>query len=174
MSQCRHKHRDFRTALRSLLPLACLLLSACVSNPQKPQLDVFVVLEKADKAYARGDWLEAEIAYQELTERVPDDAYAWLRLGNVRLQQGRIDAAIVAYETSLRQDQKQAQPYYNLATVYMLKAKQALQQARLYLLPADPGQQLITERLSQLEALTSRNMAEGASPGQGLRNQTPQ
>ena len=172
MSSHTQAFRNIRPGLCRISLLACVLLTACSSNPEKPQQDVFSVLEKADKAYSRGEWLNAELAYQELTERVPDDAYAWLRLGNVRLQQGRLEAAVVAYQTSLQQDQEQAKPYYNLATIYMLKAQQALQQAQRNMLPLDPGQQLVAERLSRLEALFYRGIAEGMSPGQGLRNQS--
>lgn len=151
--------------------LIMLTLSACASAPEsKANTQLFEVLKKADAAYSEANWLAAEQYYQQLIDKVPDDAYAWMRLGNTRLQQGRLKAAIIAYQESLRHDPEQPKPYYNLSTAYMLQAQQALEQARLKLQPQDPGLVLVTQRILGLQELTTSNAIEGTTQKSDLED----
>ena len=90
--------------------------------------DVFAQVHRADAAYALGHWDEAARGYRAVIARVPKDAYAWFRLGNVRLQQGRYAAAIEAYQAARAQEPGWAKVYYNLSTVYLLQAQAMLSQ----------------------------------------------
>jgi tetratricopeptide (TPR) repeat protein len=53
-------------------------------------------------AYADGDYGPAEQAYAAVLDRGVESAALWFNLGNARFKQGRIGAAIAAYERSLR------------------------------------------------------------------------
>lgn len=139
------------------------LLSACSSTSRKSESSVlFQVLDKADAAYAEGNWLEAEMYYQQLINKVPDDAYAWLRVGNARLQQGQISSAIAAYQQSITHNPGQTKPYFNLSTAYMLQAQRALEVAKKNLQQHDPGLALVNHRIDGLKALSTSGYASNA------------
>ncbi len=178
--------------------LLCLLLSACASTStstsqqttvttssvpseryaQLKEVDpeardaLFSLLQDADQAYQKGDWLLAARHYEALTQKVPQDAYAWFRLGNVRLQQGHLDNAIRAYEASLQRDPLQAKPHYNIATVRLMQAQQALLTLQQQMHANDPGQADIDWRTQVLQSLLYRPVLETRSPMAGLIQQS--
>jgi tetratricopeptide (TPR) repeat protein len=142
--------------LMALSLLSVLLLSACSSTSKNSESSkLFQILDKADAAYAEGNWLEAEMYYQQLINKVPDDAYAWLRVGNARLQQGQISSAIAAYQQSITHNPGQTKPYFNLSTAYMLQAQRALEVAKNNLQKHDPGLALVNHRIDGLKALST-------------------
>lgn len=120
-------YRDRMRASRPLL-FATLLMVGCATTDKGSQ-DIFAVLGKANAAYAREDWLEAETLYRQLAQRVPDDAYAFFRLGNVYGRQSRWDEAVDAYYEALRRDAGMAKAYHNLAVIHMLQAEAAFEAA---------------------------------------------
>ena len=147
--------------------ISLLLLSACSSTSKKSESsELFQVLDKADAAYAEGNWLEAEMYYQQLISKVPDDAYAWLRVGNARLQQGQISSAIAAYEASITHNPGQTKPYFNLSTAYMLQAQRALEMAKRNLQRHDPGLALVNQRIDGLKALSTPGYSNVESQSQ--------
>lgn len=150
--------------------MVVISVTGCASGDRLAQgeMGVFELVQRADRAYAQGSWMEAERYYQQVIARAPQDAYAWFRLGNTRLRQGALPAAIAAYEAALRRGAEPAKPRYNLATAYLLQAEQSLR-AALTELPADsPGRGVISRRLGQLKALVYTPVEEVRSPGSGL------
>lgn len=152
----------------------CASLSACSSTPEKSSSkELFGTLEKANAAYAEGNWLEAEIYYQQLVRDVPEDAFAWNRIGNARLQTGKVKAAIAAYKKSLEHDPKQSKPYYNLSTAYLIEAQQALEDAKNNMQSHDPGFEYVMNRMRALKELSSngnqRHKFTNVSQGENSR-----
>jgi len=142
--------------LKIMAMIAIIFLSACTSTGEKKtSKELFVLLEKANNAYSDGNWLEAEMYYQELLEKVPTDSYAWLRIGNARLQTGQIDAAISAYAESIKHNPNEPKPYYNLSTAYMLQAQRALESAKQNMQRHDPGIALVNQRINGLKDLST-------------------
>lgn len=119
--------------MRNNLPLwlfclaVALLLSACAT--QQRQGEVGKYLEKAERAYDSENWTQAEGAYRELIRLIPQDAYAYFRLGNTLAKQARLDEAASFYRESLARDAGQARAYNNLAMVYLLLAESAIEAA---------------------------------------------
>ena len=172
------KHAIFRIFLNkhSAIPalLVFLALAGCASSPDtRTNKELFDALKKADTAYSEGNWLGAEQYYQQLIDKVPNDAYAWMRLGNTRLQQGLLKAAIVAYQESILHDPDQSKSYYNLSTAYMLQAQQALEQAQQKLQSYDPGLILISQRIRGLQELSTANSVQTASQSNDAGNVKP-
>ena len=136
--------------------ITVFLVSACTSTGgKKTSKELFALLDKADNAYSDGNWLEAEMYYQQLLEKVPTDSYAWLRIGNARLQTGQIDAAIAAYNESITQNPNEPKPYYNLSTAYMLQAQRTLETAKDKMQSHDPGISLVNQRINGLKDLAT-------------------
>lgn len=156
--------------------LMLVLLSACATTPNTPatsqssefnksgqKADVFNLVAKADTAYNEGRWLEAEQAYLQLTSQVPDDYYAWFRLANVQLRQGRIDNAVVAYKQAAKRNPNQPKAFYNLATAHLFEALASLHQAKQRMRPGDPGLRVVAIRIHQLEQLIHQPLDETIS-----------
>lgn len=113
---------------------------------------LFALSAKADSAYRAQRWPEAASHYQQLTDAVPNDAWSWFRLGNIRTQQGQYGAAIQAYSVSIGREGKTAKPWFNLSTVYLLNARKALVQAEQLLAPGDPAAVSIRMRIEAIDA----------------------
>jgi predicted Zn-dependent protease len=133
------------------------------SNPTDLQ-DPFELARVADTAYDAGRLLEAQRFYRALTVRVPDDAYAWFRLGNIGLRQGDVAAAEQAFSKSLQRDDKNPKAWYNLATARLMHAQLALRSAFEQLRPEDPARSLTRNRLAALDNLIANRLEETASP----------
>lgn len=141
------KHFTFIIAM-----LAISLLQACASQSQKERT-AFDLVAEADRAYLESRWLEAEQYYSAVIEEVPEDPYAWFRLGNTQLRQGRVDSAIHAFQEALKRDPQHAKTHYNLSTAYLLQASAALEHSGQSLRPQDPGKMAVEQRLQQLKKL---------------------
>lgn len=140
------------------LVLILMAVAGCASNafqtsPKPPTRSIFALVEQADVAYEQGRWLEAGQIYQRVTQLVPDDHYAWFRLGNSHLYQGQLDAAIYQYQEGLKRDPKHAKTHFNLSIAYTMQALEALDTASGSLRPGDPGQALAHERMAGLRAV---------------------
>ncbi len=126
-------------------------VSGCASTGTTSSLKVFDQVAQADRAYEQEQWQEAEQHYLAVIKQVPNDAYAWFRLGNVYMRQERLSNAIAMYQEALQRDPKQAKPYFNMATVHLLQAHQALGEAHKRLPPVQQAR--VSERMQELETL---------------------
>lgn len=125
--------------------------------------DIFELSAAADLAYRESRWLEAARLYGTLTESVPEDPYAWFRLGNTYAQQGAFDRAITAYEASLARNVEQPKPWFNLSTAYLLSAQAAMKRSWEALRPGDPARLMIEQRLTLLDALMHDRIEDSPS-----------
>ncbi len=121
------------------------------SNRQSQQL--FVNINQADAAYQAGRWKEASGHYRGVLEQMPQDPYAWFRLGNSLTRQGEYSHAIQAFEASLQHDARQTKPWFNLSTAHLLGAQLATLRAWEVMAQDDPSRQAIQFRLDALTQL---------------------
>ncbi len=160
---------DLRNALAALAILS--LLAGCAStggsigHRKMRGEEIFTLSAEADKAYRESRWLDAARQYQLLTEKVPNDAWAWFRLGNVHARQGNYDLAISAYESSLERNPRQAKPWFNLSTAYLLNARLAMMRAREHMNPDDPAAALIDQRLETLQGIIHQRIEDDINAG---------
>ena len=141
-------------------------LAACSSTA--PKQKAFTRLEMADRAYDQGRWVEAEQHYLAITETAPNDFYAWFRLGNSRLHQGNIEAAIHAYESSIQRDPRQPKPHHNLAEAYLMMAHQSLKQAQNLAEKSSYEWRVIEDKLNKLDVIIYKPISDLPSPAKGL------
>jgi len=111
------------------------------------------LVQEAELAYQSAQWDTAAAQYQKLVGVLPDDPYAWFRLGNSLTQQGRYSQAILAYERSLEYDSVQAKPWFNLSTTYLLGAQVATLKAWEAEGISDDTRAVAQNRLNMLTAL---------------------
>lgn len=108
-----------------LAGLVCLVGGCATSqttNDPRQREGLEPLMAQAQEAYSEGRMTDAERHLHEITERFPDVAPAWLRLGNVFYRTGKFDAAVHAYEQALRHDQKNGHIWHNLALTRMQQA----------------------------------------------------
>ena len=110
-------------------------------------------LAQADAAYDSENWLQASTLYKEIVNIIPNDAYAWFRLGNSLTQLGQYGSAVNAYETSLSADNGQFKAWFNLSTTHLLSAKVVTLNALRSLGLDDPSRTNVKRRLDILTAL---------------------
>ncbi|MBT3063569.1 MAG: tetratricopeptide repeat protein [Candidatus Thiodiazotropha sp.] len=154
------------TLAQAILAMLILVLTACGGTA--PKQKAFTRLELADRAYEQGRWVEAERHYRAITEVAPKDFYAWFRLGNSRLHQGNIQAAIHAYNASLQRDARQPKPHHNLAEAYLLMAHQSLQMAQRLAAESSYERRVIEEKLNRLHGIIYKPISDLPSPAAGL------
>lgn len=156
-----NKKELFAVLIHAFAVVSLLFLSACSSSgDKKTSKALFDTLDKANIAYSEGNWLEAEMYYLQIIEKVPNDAYAWLRVGNARLQTGKINASIAAYLESIRHNPDQPKPYYNLSTAYMIQAQRSLESAKQNMQKYDPGMSLVEQRIDAIKKLSTSKHSE--------------
>ncbi|MBX2839173.1 MAG: tetratricopeptide repeat protein [Gammaproteobacteria bacterium] len=148
--------------LCTVLVTGCSLKSQNELVYKEKQLnqDVFELSRQADQAYRESRWLDAARMYQSLTEKVPQDAYSWFRLGNTYAHQGAYNQAIHAYEVSLEKNSAQPKSWFNLSTAYLLKTQHALNQAWNQLRADDPARILIEQQLALLQQLMHQRLED--------------
>jgi len=111
------------------------------------------LVQAAELAYQSAQWDNAAAQYQKLVGVLPDDPYAWFRLGNSLTQQERYSQAILAYERSLEYDSVQAKPWFNLSTTYLLGAQVATLKAWEAVGISDDTRAVAQNRLNMLTNL---------------------
>lgn len=130
------------------------------SDNESAEKDMFLVSVQAQRAYQESRWLEAVSLYQQIVERVPNDAVTWFRLANTYAQQGAFERAIHAYEQSLALEKEQPKAWFNLSTAYLLNAKSAMLNAHKAVRSHDPAKVLIEARLQVLDDLVNNRLEE--------------
>lgn len=137
-----------------LILVTSMMVTACASSSKKQ--DSFELINKADAAYIESRWMEASQYYHQVTVQVPEDSYAWFRLGNVQMRQARIDSAIYSYTQALARDPNHAKANYNLAMAYLFKSLYAMEAARGDIRETDGGRRVIEQKLKQLRDIVDQ------------------
>lgn len=142
--------------------LSLALLSACATNAGRNE--VLKRLENADRAYDAEDWRAAEDGYRALTTLVPNDAYAFFRLGNVLAKQTRYDEAAYAYQEALIRDASLIKAYSNLGMVRLLQAETAFSAVTSKARTSDGTTANARMMLKELRKITHIPVLESSSP----------
>lgn len=142
----------YRILKSSLIVVLFASIFGCASNGSKSSV-VFDLIKEADVAYEQRRWFEASIAYEKVTQLVPDDHYAWFRLANTQLRAGDIDTAIYIFHEAIKRNPDHAKTHFNLSIAYILKAVESLEESGESLRNNDPGQRMIAKRVESLRNL---------------------
>ncbi|GEM_PF-5335086 len=146
--------------------LVVLVAAAAGGCAVAPGPDPFALRAEADGAYRRGDWAAAERGYRALADRVPEDAYAFFRLGNALARQQQFEEALRAWREALIREPGMGKAYSNMAALYLLQARLALEEA-LRRLPRDSAAAAqASRRLEALRRLTRTQLGRGGPPPQ--------
>jgi predicted Zn-dependent protease len=90
------------------------------ASPRRPDPQLFVELDQAQKALDRGDLRSAETIANMLTQRDPQFVMGYNILGIVRIREGNAHAARAAFATALEIEPDNATLIYNTACTHAL------------------------------------------------------
>ncbi|MFB4204943.1 tetratricopeptide repeat protein [Arhodomonas sp. KWT2] len=116
----------------------------------------------ADRAYDAGRYRDAASRYQHYLESAPRDPHAWYRLGNARVELGRLRPAETAFYRALDADPAMARARHNLGLVQLRLAWRSLVEAHSRL-PADAARD---KRTAALAACLLQGLGTWQGPGQ--------
>lgn len=110
------------------------------------------LLRKGNSAYAKGQYLQAEIEYRKALDLSPGGADASFNLGNALFKQGRHDQAVNMFEAGIEAESSaelKARALYNLGTTHLARqdypaATEALKQS----LRLNPDQEDVRHNLA--------------------------
>jgi len=102
--------------------VACNLLNtkSISANESEQSLEELIQLQQnAQAAYQDKDWDKAVDYYGTLTQRMPEDAEIWFRLGNSYARLNKHGAAIQSYQQALNRDPRNSKTWHNLGIVQL-------------------------------------------------------
>ncbi|MDY6929662.1 MAG: tetratricopeptide repeat protein [Pseudomonadota bacterium] len=114
-----------------------LVLSGCATAPRTQKNSEFsTLLERASSQYESGLLTEAEASYRQVTNLRPDYYEPWLKLGNIYVRTGQLEAAVRMFEkcTGLRPDDVRG--WSNLSLTRLKQSLAVLDVAQQYF-PSD-------------------------------------
>lgn len=167
-------------ALRTAaMALSLVVLTGCNTLPKhqanstpSSEYNAFELTARADRAYEHEDWHTAEKFYRRLNTQVPEDAYGYFRLGNTLMRQEHIDGAIVAYNETLKRDNKHQGALKNRSLAYLLQAELHLEHTVLMLeRQNDQAAERYRFALNGVHTINSMQLNEAPSPIEGLYTQ---
>lgn len=126
--------------LLSLLVIngGCELENVQTANVETKLTDILENQQRAQIAYEEGNWEVASEEYIALTEKTPNDAEVWFRLGNVFARMQRPDDAITAYRTAIARNPKNAKIWHNLGIIQLRQASSTFVEMQKYVDEDDP------------------------------------
>lgn len=110
------------------------------------------LLRSGNAAFARGQYVQAEIDYRKALDLFPNGTDASFNLGNALFKQGRYDQAVNRFEAGISTDNPpfvNAQTFYNLGTTHLAREDySAAIEAFKESLRIDPNQEDVRHNLA--------------------------
>ncbi len=157
-----------------LAMVAAMAAAGCASEPPRKPNALIAQMARADQAYQQGHWLQAEQGYQAVVQAVPEDHYAWFRLGNTMLRQGRVETAIVHYHRAIENNPDEPKAHYNLGIAYLINALESMERSYRAMRERDPGRDIVYDRMMEVQRLIGQPLEiESAGIGRGSAGPVP-
>jgi tetratricopeptide (TPR) repeat protein len=150
--------------LAAAVPLVLLLIGACAPQQGlvRPPGNAFELRERAEQAYAQGDWLNAEKEYRALTRAVPTESEPWFRLGNIYAHLNQPEQALAAYKEALIRDPKNGKAWHNTGIVQLRQATSSFLALQQVTEAEDPLHQRAQKMVESVMQLLEQDFAAGA------------
>lgn len=138
-----------------LFTLMVLASSGCASTTGGSS-GTLHTLHKAERQYNQGMLSSAEDSYRKVLQSNPDHHEAWLKLGNIYVRTGQLEAAIIAYENCGKRQTDDIRCWNNLALARVKQGIDALERGQQNFVPGTSEHvRLATFYASLVETLSS-------------------
>jgi tetratricopeptide (TPR) repeat protein len=107
--------------------IAAFVLIGCTSTKTSESTSTISLFKKAERSYMQGLLSEAEADYIKLSRIAPDVSEVWLKLGNIYVRTGYLDAAIRMYKSCLDIEPKETRCWNNMALARVKQAMETLE-----------------------------------------------
>ena len=156
-------------AVNGALPvLICALVAGCSMLGRNTSGNEFMKMQQdAQVAFDNGENTRAETLYKALIRTSPNDAEAWLRLGNLYARTDHPEQAVDAYLKSLSLNESDPRTWHNLGVIRMRQAWAALLRANAASAMRDPVHTMSGEMMKALEQMPYLSNAELPKPASG-------
>lgn len=150
------------TQKNSLIALCPVLLIAMVlaligcASTEGNSSNALDTLRKANQEYSEGMLSSAEASYRMVLQSNPNHHQAWLKLGNIYVRTGQLEAAIIAYENCGWKQNDDIRCWNNLALARVKQGIDALDRGQKHFVPGTPEHdRLIALYASLVQTLSS-------------------
>lgn len=130
--------------------IVALAFSGCASTRTSESTTTINLFKKAERSYMQGLLSEAEADYIKLSEIAPDVSEVWVKLGNIYVRTGYLEAAIRMYESCLEIDPKETRCWNNMALARVKQAMETLEQGAKSMEVNSDDYYILTELHSKL------------------------
>lgn len=107
--------------------IAIVFLSGCASTQTSDSSSTITLFKKAERSYMQGLLSEAEADYLQLSRISPEVSEVWVKLGNIYVRTGYLDAAIRMYGKCLEIDAGDTRCWNNMALAQIKQAMKTLE-----------------------------------------------
>lgn len=115
------------------LILCLFVVGGCSTINNKDQSSKFKILvEKASSQYEMGLLTEAEASYRRVIELQPNYYESWLKLGNIYVRTGQLDAAVRMYRKCTDMKPNDVRGWSNLSLTRLKQSLEVLDEAKQY------------------------------------------
>ncbi len=122
-------------ALWTVLLTIMVLASSGCANTTRDSSRTLNMLHDAERQYNQGMLSSAEASYRKVLQSNPDHHQAWLKLGNIYVRTGQLEAAIIAYENCGIKQSDDIRCWNNLALARVKQGIDALEQGQRHFVP---------------------------------------
>ncbi|MEN0035867.1 MAG: hypothetical protein AAGC78_02315 [Cellvibrio sp.] len=112
--------------MKVLMIFLSIFLLSCATAP-KGGGETVQLFKQAEDYYQKGLLSEAEASYLKLSKLSPNVSEVWMKLGNIYVRTGYLDASVRMYEKCIDIDQKETRCWNNLALARIKQAMKVLE-----------------------------------------------
>lgn len=115
--------------MKVLMIILSIFLLSC-ATATKGSGETVQLFKQAEDYYQKGLLSEAEASYLKLSKLSPNVSEVWMKLGNIYVRTGYLDASVRMYEKCLDIDQKETRCWNNLALARIKQSMKVLEAGR--------------------------------------------
>lgn len=139
---------------KSFITIIAVLMIGCASNSEQPEgltpKQKISFLLEADDYYKKGLLTQAEARYRKALEENPNIYEARLKLGNIYVRKGQLEAAVLAFERCIEIDPDQVRAWNNLALTRVMQATEVTREGVTVTDPRAPERKKLERLFDQL------------------------
>ena len=153
-----------------LLPMLLLLVACNTQNtkfdsanelePEQNLEELIKLKQNAQAAYQNNDWEQSVEYYGSLSQRIPNDAEIWFRLGNTYARLNKHGEALQSYQQALSRDSNNSKVWHNMGIIQLKLATQTFVQMQEHITAGDPLSIRATQLVDGISRLLKQDFSK--------------